>query len=105
MKIGGHGEQPDVLQDLNQRYFAGGLPRYQVIVAPQLHHASGRLQRSRRIYLQPTFPDVMLQILLHEMAHASTNDHCAPLWRAEMQRLQALGALSRNQQATRSAYR
>ena len=32
-----------MLQDLNQRYFAGGLPRYQVIVAPQLHHASGRL--------------------------------------------------------------
>ena len=30
-------------QDPNQRYFAGGLPRYQVIVAPQLHHASGRI--------------------------------------------------------------
>jgi hypothetical protein len=80
-------------QDLNQRYFAGRLPRYPVIVAPQLHHASGRIaRRSRRIYLQLTFPDVMLQILLHEMAHASTNDHHGPLWRAEMQRLQALGA-------------
>ena len=32
-------------QDLNQRYFAGGLPRYQVIVAPQLHHASGRIAK------------------------------------------------------------
>lgn len=80
-------------QELNQRYFAGCLPRYQVIVAPQLRHASGRIaRRSRRIYLQPAPPDGLLLILLHEMAHAATNDHHGPLWRAEMRRLKVLGA-------------
>jgi hypothetical protein len=32
-----------VFQDLNQRYFARCLPRYQVIVAPQLRHAAAIL--------------------------------------------------------------
>jgi hypothetical protein len=68
-------------QDLNQRYFAGRLPRYQVIISPHLRYATGKIaRRSRRIYLQPSFPDVMLRILLHEMAHAATNDHHGPLW-------------------------
>ena len=34
----------------------------------------------------------MLQILLHEMAHASNQRSSGPLWRAEMHWLQALGA-------------
>jgi SprT-like family len=80
-------------QDLNQRYFDERLPRYQVIVAPQLRHASGRIaRRSRRIYLQPTSPDLLIRLLLHEMAHAATNDHHGPLWLTEMRRLQAMGA-------------
>jgi hypothetical protein len=80
-------------QQLNQRYFAGHLPRYQVIVAPHLCHAAGKIaRRSRRIYLQPAPPDLLLRTLLHEMAHAATNDRHGPLWTAEMERLRVLGA-------------
>jgi hypothetical protein len=79
--------------ELNQRYFAGRLPRYQVIVAPHLRHAVGKIaRRSRRLYIAPTAPDIMLQTLVHEMAHAATNDRHGPKWQAEMERLRALGA-------------
>jgi hypothetical protein len=82
-----------LFQELNQRYFAGRLPHYQVIRAPHLCHATGKIaRRSRRIYLQPLPPDLFLGILLHEMAHAATNDYHGPAWRAEMHRIQALGA-------------
>jgi hypothetical protein len=78
---------------LNQQYVAGRLPRYQVIVTPQLRHAAGRMaRRSRRIYLQPAPPDMLLRTLVHEMAHAATNARHGPLWTAEMERLRALGA-------------
>jgi SprT-like family len=81
-------------QTLNQRYFAGRLPLYQVIVAPLLQHAAGKIaRRSHWIHLQPAPPDVLLNTLLHEMAHAATNDHHGPRWRADMRRLKALGAL------------
>ena len=81
-------------QDLNQQYFAGRLPRYQVIVAPQLRQANGKIvRRSYRTAEQiPTSAELLVTILLHEMAHAATNDHHGPRWRAEMQRLHALGA-------------
>jgi SprT-like family protein len=82
-----------IFQELNQRYFAGRLPRYQVVSAPHLRHATGRIaRRSRRIYLQPAPPDLLLRILLHEMAHAATNDRHGPIWLAEMRRLWTLGA-------------
>jgi hypothetical protein len=82
-----------LFHDLNQRYFTGRLPRYHVIVTPQLRHAAGKIaRRSRRIYLQPAPPDMLMTTLLHEMAHAATNDRHGPLWRAEMERLRALGA-------------
>jgi SprT-like family len=82
-----------MFQELNQRYFAGRLPRYQVIVTSHLRHASGRIaQRSRRIYLQPMPQDLQMTFLLHEMAHAATNGGHGPRWIAEMRRLQTMGA-------------
>jgi hypothetical protein len=35
---------------------------------------------------------MLLRTLVHEMAHAATNDRHGPLWTAEMERLRALGA-------------
>jgi SprT-like family len=80
-------------REMNQRYFAGRLPSYQVIVTSHLRHADGRIaRRSRRIYLRPAPADMLLEALLHEMAHAATNDYHGPRWQAEMHRLQQLGA-------------
>ena len=100
-----------LFHDFNDRYFAGRLPDYRVRVVRQmscqhqgsLHHFDGECRRRERAItlagqtvlggarLTHTEED-MRQILIHEMAHAATNDYHGLKWRGEMRRLAQLGA-------------
>jgi hypothetical protein len=85
-----------LFEEFNQQYFAGRLPHYRVVVVPSITRLGeqGRILRRRRlIELQILSPqEEMVATLLHEMAHAATNDHHAARWQEEMYRLQHLGA-------------
>lgn len=77
--------------ELNALYFGGRLSHYRVEVGPLPHGSSGRIDRPRRrIRLAPG--DEMRATLLHEMAHAATNGHHGPRFKAEVERLRQLGA-------------
>jgi SprT-like family len=86
-----------LFDELNCRYFNGRLPAYRIKVVDRLNWLNGRgeiTRRTRLIRLQKRAAeaDEMISTLLHEMAHAATNDHHAHKWREEMARLQRLGA-------------
>ena len=85
-----------LFDDFNARYFDGRLPSYRVRVlrrVSDLGHAGLITRRERRMDLLDTGDTrAMTATLLHEMAHAATNDNHGPRWRGEMARLQALGA-------------
>ena len=93
-----------LFDEFNVRYFAGKLPAYQVHVAFDLHRAAkepvyrgvvitGLIRLGqRRIYLRYTNSPPMEGTLIHEMAHAATNDDHDEEWLKEMVRLKAAGA-------------
>jgi hypothetical protein len=86
--------------DLNQRYFKGRLPRYRVRLVSAIPQPSGDIgitwgqidRRRKTITLRRAPAAELCENLLHEMAHAATNEWHGPKWLAEMKRLQALGA-------------
>ena len=80
----------------NQKYFGGGLPTYRLRSVRHMTWLgeSGRcLRRRRLIEIQRALDtETATSCLLHEMAHASTNDCHAAAWKAEMMRLKREGA-------------
>jgi SprT-like family len=73
----------------NRRFFGGRLPRYTVVISDRF--TGGRCDRLHRtIFLNPR--SASGKLLLHEMAHAATNDRHGKNWQSEMQRLISLGA-------------
>ena len=84
--------------ELNRRYFSNKLPHYTIqIVAvydETFHPPPGSLylggciiRKARIIKLLLDSEETMEANLLHEMAHAATNDYHGPKWRDEMRRL------------------
>jgi len=87
----------------NQQYFAGRLPAYRVVVVSQITSMGedGDCNRKlRRIRLRRDTKDNMIATLLHEMAHAATNEFHGPRWRQEIQHLVAAGAPLPPEEAT-----
>jgi len=73
----------------NRRFFGGRLPPYTVVISDRF--TGGRCDRSHKtIFLNPR--SASGKLLLHEMAHAATNDRHGKNWQSEMQRLITLGA-------------
>jgi hypothetical protein len=86
-----------LFEEFNSRYFNGRLPSYRVKVVTRLNWLNGQGEIKRRARLivlhnNATHADEMIGTLLHEMAHAATNDHHAYKWKEEMARLHRLGA-------------
>ena len=88
---------------LNQCYFDNALPPYRVslqepLVVPGVpaelsKYIAGYCDKKRRLVWLEAFPYPKAEgILLHEMAHISTNTWHGPLFRKEMQRLAGLDA-------------
>ena len=80
---------------LNQGFFAGRLPRYRVSVRSRVPglDGGGIHLRQRRLIVIRRWDDecLMMGTLVHEMAHAASNDWHGPRWRAVMDRLQEAG--------------
>ncbi len=84
-----------LFQEFNQGYFQGALPRYRSEVVDRItwRNESGRTYRRRRlIRLLESEEKTMVFTLLHEMAHAATNDHHAARFQEEMKRLNSFRA-------------
>jgi hypothetical protein len=83
-----------LFEEFNTRYFAGRLPLYHVRVVPDLHGGhDGEVKRKQRVIRLKKRPEaVMISLLLHEMAHAATNNFHARKWLEEMGRLKQEGA-------------
>ena len=82
--------------EFNQRYFGGKLPRYRVRVVDYIpkQREHGHINRKQRlICLLAGHQDAcMIATLLHEMAHAATNDQHADRFMEEMKRLLSVSA-------------
>lgn len=78
----------------NEQFFSGRLPAYRVRVVHSMPGliAGETLRKKRLIRLKDGVEKEMQALLLHEMAHAATNQFHAGKWLAEMKRLQELGA-------------
>jgi hypothetical protein len=100
----------DIFDRFNDRYFAGSLTGYKVLVVYDLWHwetehayaPSGRPLEDgwgyvdfpeRRIFIRfVADATTMIETLTHEMAHAATNGEHGDAWQTEMARLKQLGA-------------
>ena len=80
----------------NEEYFDGKLPRYRIQVVNSISsklHPLGHCNRRRRlIRIREAEEGSMIETLIHEMAHAATNDNHGPIWKEEMNRLHTVGA-------------
>ena len=84
-----------LFDDFNAQYFDGALDRYRVEVTDGITRRgeSGKVySRQRLIRIHRGSEAEMVATLLHEMAHAATNDYHGALWQQEMVRLRDLGA-------------
>ena len=84
-----------LFDDFNAQYFGGELARYRVEATDRITRSGedGKIYRRRQlIRIRRGSEAEMTATLLHEMAHASTNDHHGRRWREEMVRLHDLGA-------------
>jgi hypothetical protein len=94
-------------EDFNQRFFNGKLPHYQIQLVSDvlglLRTRSGEripfdcdraiYRRERIINLNAKLSqEELTSTLIHEMAHARTNDYHGLLWQKEMERLILMGA-------------
>ena len=80
-----------LFHEFNERYFEGRLPDYRIRVVPYINRLgkSGHTDQKRkliRILIGLSDEDAK-STLLHEMAHAATNEDHATAWKKEMIRL------------------
>jgi hypothetical protein len=86
--------------EFNAQYFNNRLPPYSIRVVPEIKsdsidgHVYGRCKKKRRLIeiRQGLRDEEAISTLLHEMAHAGTNDGHGPKWWREMIRLREAGA-------------
>jgi hypothetical protein len=81
--------------EYNRVYFDGRLPRYRVQIVDRIIRGfdARRIKRRQRlIQIRWGSPEDMAGILLHEMAHAATNNEHAKRFQDGMRRLRAAGA-------------
>jgi hypothetical protein len=84
-----------LFEEFNRLYFNGGLPRYRVQIVDRIIRGfdAGRIKRRQRlIQIRRGSLEDMAGILLHEMAHAATNNEHAKRFQDEMRRLRAAEA-------------
>jgi hypothetical protein len=94
----------ELFAEFNARYFHGRLPPYEVRVVFDLHIVAnepvcrGRVStglirlEERCIYVRYTRQAIMIDTLVHEMAHAATSGEHDEVWLKEMRRPKAVGA-------------
>jgi hypothetical protein len=88
-----------LFNQFNDRYFSGRLPSYRICVVDRITkkgESGWHYVRTKRIKIRFANHELMTETLLHEMAHAASNDFHGPLWKKVMRRLQELGALKSN---------
>ena len=84
-----------LFEKFNHQYFANALPQYQIKVVNRLTgcNVAGLIDRKKKVIsLRKGEHREMDSILIHEMAHASTNDYHGPKFINDMKRLHADGA-------------
>ena len=82
----------------NAKYFAGRLPRYQILRTERYGKGDHGLcrKKQREIHLGTLLRGARLgEVLLHEMVHAATRSGHGRAWQAEMLRLAEMGAPTR----------
>ncbi len=84
----------ELFEQCNHEYFAGCLSGYTVVVRDlQGLYAGEHKRKSHEIVIESSLSgDGLRRTLLHEMAHANSNDYHGKKWRQEMYRLAELGA-------------
>src|SRR5436853_4138252 len=91
-----------LFQELNQQYFKGQLPEYEIVLREDLRADCGKCdKKTRQLHLAAKITDNvsderLTKLLLHEMAHAAAprSGH-GKMWLAEMKRLADMGAPTR----------
>jgi hypothetical protein len=84
-----------LFEEFNRVYFNGRLPRYRVQIVDRIIRGfdAGKITRRKKlIQIRRGSLEKMAEILLHEMAHAATNERHAKRFQDEMRRLRVAGA-------------
>jgi hypothetical protein len=85
-----------LFERLNKKYFGSTLPEYRIVACEPTTIDSGftagkHERRQLTIYLSDELRGTALRrILLHEMAHANSNDYHSGKWKEEMRRIGAV---------------